>query len=114
MSEQPVTAGGITLTVDKDTVLAVHQRIANRADILGRRVDDLRQQMRQVPCAADPVSVDAAKVMNCRFIDAPDSHVNRAVDFARELRRAAEALHQTALQYGYTEDEIAATFRGRT
>ena len=58
-------------------------------------------------CGGDPVSPEAAGAFNERI----NALVMDCRSYNRELRAAANALDATAKSYGYTEDEIAASYR---
>ena len=57
--------------------------------------------------AAIPVSPEAAQAFNERI----NALVDDCFAYNRDLRASASALDATARAYGYTDDEIAASFR---
>ena len=89
--------------VDADNVLAVHATLAAQADAMTaalRRADWLRDIPR---CADDPVSIDAKAVFQPKIAEILDlqwSHLD-------EVREAAARLREAALQYRYTDADIA-------
>ena len=58
-------------------------------------------------CGGDPVSPEAAGAFNERI----NALVMELPGYNRQLRAAAYALDATARAYGYTDDEIAASYR---
>ena len=57
-------------------------------------------------CGGDPVSPEAASAFNERI----NGLVMSCVAYNRDLQAAAAALDDTARAYGYTDDEIAASY----
>jgi hypothetical protein len=96
----------LKLQVDRDTVLQA------RAAVLGevlRLRDAIKFHGAGVyvgECGGDPVSGDAARAFGER-IDALLGHCSR---YVQDLESAGTALADVAQRYGYTEDEIAASF----
>ncbi len=64
------------------------------------------------PMGDDPVSDDVALAVTDRIRDAEDSYFTTCQAWVDNLYQAAEALADTARQYGYTDEEIAASFTG--
>jgi hypothetical protein len=75
------------------------------------RLNRLRDEMVMQPCGEDRISKDAAAVWNDRLVHAPDSHANRLVEYVQAVHDLGQRLEDAAKHYGYTEDEIAASFR---
>jgi hypothetical protein len=98
----------LALQVNRETVLKARAALLAEADRL-----DNELQMRHATqsgiglCGGDPVSPEAAAAFNERI----DALVQECRNYNRDLRASAVALEDTARGYGYTEDEIAASFR---
>lgn len=100
----------VSIQVNRDTVLQARAALLAEADWLDF---ELQRQSRDLEagvglCGGDPVSPEAAAGFNERIFDL----VEYCRCYNRDLRAAARALDVTARSYGYTEDEIAASFRG--
>ncbi len=64
------------------------------------------------PCGGDPVSIDVARAATDRFVGPGDSYFNVCQQWVFSLYQTANALAETARQYGFTDEEIAASFTG--
>ena len=110
--ESPGPAAEPAFVVSRDEVLAKHAALLAEADdfrlFLERIWDDLRME----PMGSDPVSHDVARAVTNRIRDADDSYFNICQQWVNNLYQVAEALAETARQYGYTDEEIAASFNG--
>jgi hypothetical protein len=95
-------------------VLAKHAALLAEADDFQQFLDDTWDQLFMVPMGGDPVSHDVARAVTDRIRDAENSYFNVCQQWVNNLYQAAEALAETARQYGYTDEEIAASFNGRT
>jgi hypothetical protein len=96
----------LTLQVDRDTVLQA------RAALLGEALR-LRQAIRlHSPtegvglCGRDPVSHDASSA----FTERIQSMVSSCIQYTDDLETAGESLAMIARSYGFTEDEVRASF----
>lgn len=58
-------------------------------------------------CGGDPVSPEAAQAFNERI----EALLGQCRRYSQDLREAAYALDSVARSYGWTEDEIAASFQ---
>lgn len=91
-------------------VLAVHAVLARQADSISSALRDA-DWMRDIPrCADDPISRDAKTIFQTKIIAILDVH-QAHLD---EIREAANRLREAALQYGYTDDDVAAALTART
>lgn len=63
------------------------------------------------PMGGDPVSHDVAKAVTFRVRDTEDSYFHVCQTWVNNLYQAAEALAEIARQYGYTDEQIAASFQ---
>ena len=98
----------LALQVDRHTVLAARAALLAEADRLDAQLRDRRYNFGGVGlCGRDPVSPEAAQSFNERI----NALVQSCFQYNRDLRTSAAALDATARSYGYSDDEIAASFR---
>ncbi|MGH3614742.1 MAG: hypothetical protein ACRDRK_19555 [Pseudonocardia sp.] len=98
----------VGMEVDRENVLAARTALLAEADRLDELIiDERRRGMGVGLCGGDPVSPEAATAFNER-IEALLSQCHR---YNQDLREAAHALDAVAHGYGWTEDEIAASFQ---
>ncbi len=80
----------------------------------GRRLSvelrQLRDRLRVVPCADDPVSKDVALVCEWKIKGAPNSIFGQYLRFADNLKAAADQLKAAAHAYGFTDEDISGAF----
>ncbi len=112
--ESPGPAAGPAFVVNRDEVLAKHAALLAEADDFRLFLDRIRDQLFMKPMGGDPVSHDVARAVTDRIRDAEDSYFNVCQQWVNNLYQVAEALAETARQYGYTDEEIAASFNGST
>jgi len=112
--ESPGLAAGPAFVVSRDEVLAKRAALLAEADDFQQFLERIWDQLRMAPMGGDPVSHDVARMVTDRIRDAEDSYFNVCQAWVNNLYQAAEALAETARQYGYTDDEIAASFTGST
>lgn len=106
----PVAGGSSFFRVNQDNVLQAHQRVQRAVDQLNDRIRAIAPNMRLEQMGGDPVSRDAVVAFNYRMTDGPDSYLNRARQYQRNLQAGADQLRASALSYGYTEEDIARGF----
>ncbi len=97
----------VSLQVNRDNVLQARKAVLDEAQ---RLQDLLITHQRDVwvdLCGGDPVSADAAEAFNERIHQLVD-HCWR---YAMELKAAGDALGETARAYGFTDEQIAASYR---
>jgi len=97
----------LALQVNRDTVLQARAALLAEADRLDLELNQRKHGSEVGVCGGDPVSPEAAGAFNERI----NALVMDCRTYNRELRVAANALDATAKSYGYTEDEIAASYR---
>lgn len=98
----------LSMQVNRDTVLQARAALLAEADRLDFELSLIINRGSGVGlCGGDPVSPEAQRSFNER-IGALYAH---CFSYNRDLREAAGRLDDTARRYGYTEDEIAASFR---
>jgi hypothetical protein len=107
-------AAGPAFVVSRDEVLAKHAALlAEAADFRGF-LNRIWEELFMTPMGGDPVSHDVARAVTNRIRDAEDSYFNVCQQWADNLYQTADALAEVARQYGYTDEEIAASFTGST
>jgi len=98
----------LALQVDRHTVLAARAALLAEADRLDKNLQRSHRDFGGVGrCGGDPVSPEAASAFDERI----NALVTQCLAYNRDLRASASALDATARAYGYTDDEIAASFR---
>jgi hypothetical protein len=110
--ESPGPAAGPAFVVSRDEVLAKRVALLAEADDFQLFLNHIWDQLFMKPMGGDPVSHDVARAVTDRIRDADDSYFNVCQAWVNNLYQAAEALAETARQYGYTDEEIAASFTG--
>jgi ribosomal protein L10 len=109
LSSVPQTAASIT--VNQDNVLQAAQIINDVLNNEGRNIQQNLARLAVAPPAQDVVSVQAAQQWNARLVTDPDSYANRVNQYLQSLQQVADNLRATALNYGYTEQQIADAFK---
>jgi PE family len=98
----------LALQVDRHTVLAARAALLAEADRLDTALRDKHSDLTAVGlCGGDPVSPEAALAFNERI----NGLVTSCLQYNRDLRASASALDATARSYGFTDDEISASFQ---
>jgi len=110
--ESPGSAAGPALVVSRDEVLSKHAALLAEADDFRKFLEGIEDQLRMKPCGKDPVSLDVARAVTYRVVDGPASYYNVCQQWVDNLYQTANALAEVARQYGYTDEEIAASLRG--
>ncbi len=110
--QTPVPATGPAFVVNRDEVLAKHAALLAEADDFQLFLNHKWDQLFMTPMGGDPVSQDVARAVTHRIRDAEDSYFNVCQAWVQNLYQAADALAETARQYGFTDEEIAASFTG--
>lgn len=106
----PAPATGPAFVVSREEVLAKRAALLAEADDFQLFLDRIEGQLRMAPMGGDPVSKDVARGVNYRIRDADDSYFNVCQAWVNNLYQTADAMAEVARQYGYTDDEIAASF----
>jgi hypothetical protein len=98
----------LALRVNRDTVLQARAALLAEADRLDSELHQRHGDFSRVGlCGNDPVSPEAAQAFNERI----DALVASCRAYNRDLRTSAAVLDATARGYGFTDEEIAASFR---
>ncbi|WP_300017082.1 hypothetical protein [Pseudonocardia sp.] len=95
------------LRVDRDNVLQLRAGILAEADRLAEDLRVAQRECRVGLCGGDPVSPEAAAAFNSRI----DGWLQHCARYIEALRASARTLDDSARRYGYTETEIADSFR---
>lgn len=105
----PSPAPGQHIEVNRDTVLAARAVILRAADDAKAKLAALRENLVIRPPAEDKISLAASAVWNANLIDKPDSHYNKLMQYVASVEELAAQLEAAAKEYGYTDEEIAAS-----
>lgn len=103
-------ASGQTFTVNEDNVLAARGVILRATEHAWTRLAGLMNGLTIVPSAQDDISVAAADTWNQNLLLAPDSHYSRLTQYISHVEALGKQLEDAAKQYGYTDEDIAASF----
>lgn len=98
----------LMLQVDRDTVLRARAALLGEAQRLRRALWNSREGMHIGLCGDDPVSPQARDGFNRRI----SGLLEHCGQYTADLEEAGHRLGDIAAGYGYTEDEIAASFGG--
>lgn len=104
------TGGPSSFRVRPDNVLQAHKIMQDAAHRLWDGIETLQRDLRLEEMGGDPVSREAAIAFTRRMSTADDSYAARAYQFRDELEHAARALRRTALEYGWTDEDVARGF----
>ncbi|MFI0468117.1 hypothetical protein ACH347_28885 [Saccharopolyspora sp. 5N102] len=108
----PVPGGaGQTITVNKDNVLEVRKVILMAAEDAQFKLHSLVPSLLVSAPADDEISSTAAAVWTANLAGNPDSHFARLMQYVTNVLDLGQQLEEAAKQYGYTDDEIAASFQ---
>lgn len=106
----PESAAGAGFVVSRDEVLAKRAALLAEAYDFQSFLDRIWDQLRMEPMGGDPVSHDVGKAVTYRIRDAEDSYFTVCQSWVNNLFHTADAMADTARQYGFTDDDIAASF----
>ncbi|GAA4860361.1 hypothetical protein [Saccharopolyspora rosea] len=104
---------GQSITVNKDNVLQARKVILQAVEHAHDRLEALQYDLAISAPADDRISSTAAAVWNGNLVLNPDSHYNRLRQYVDNVQKLAEQLEEAAKQYGYTEEEITASFNAQ-
>lgn len=103
-----------TFTITPTNVLAAAQIIQNQAQTLQDKLDTAEDQLRVEPPGDDDVSKRIAPAWNDLLLDNEASYRNRIRDYITGLMNLAQQCADSAKTYGYSEEQIAGAFGGRS
>lgn len=95
--------------VNRDNVLAVRSAIQQQAEDLQRCLQATMLDARVDPCGGDPISAEATPLFNTKIRQILKVHWNHL----DELRSAVDRLGESARRYGFTEEQVAESFKQR-
>jgi hypothetical protein len=105
------TAGsGIKLRVDQHNVMQAARMVMEESTRFRAKVNARLGGLQVDPVGGDPVSMEAALVLNTKFWDSADSYYARCLDYADMLEKLAHQLGEAAKTYGHTEEQVEAMF----
>jgi hypothetical protein len=102
---------GNTITVNKDNVLAARKAVLEAVEEAEEKLRRLRNKLIIDPPAKDDISVAAATAWNRNLLTNEESHYNRLLGYVDKIRELGEQLGEAARQYGFTEEQIEASFK---
>src|SRR5687768_2682408 len=102
--------GDLGFQVNRENVLGVYQLVQSEADRLDKVVQKSGYKLRIDLCGGDPVSKDAMETFNAELTRLR----TQCEDYVRMLFSTAAQLKQTALSYGFTEEQIAHSLNSAT
>ncbi|NKE63705.1 hypothetical protein FXN61_46130 [Lentzea sp. PSKA42] len=97
--------------VDKDTVLKAGKVIHDQWMLLDKEYMDKADLLRIKTVGGDKVTTDVVEAWNDRLAFHEDSYSNRIAAYIEALKSLSDQLKASAQQYGFTDEEITATFR---
>lgn len=106
----PPPGGGQTLTVNHENVLEVRKVILSAAEAAQQKLWELQPSLMVYAPAGDEVSKTSAAVWTANLVGNPDSHYARLVQYVQNVFDLGKQLEEAAKQYGYNDEEIAASF----
>ncbi|MCI2419242.1 hypothetical protein MOQ72_17485 [Saccharopolyspora sp. K220] len=108
----PVPGGpGQMVTVNKDNVLEVRKIILMAAEDAREKLASLAPSLTVTAPAGDNISTTSAAVWTGNLVGNPDSHYARLMQYVTNVFELGLQIEQAAKDYGYTDDEIAASFQ---
>lgn len=107
----PPGGPGQTITVTPDNVLQARRIIGQAAEDAKARLHHLQHDLRVSPAARDDISTAAAVAWNRHLLVDGDSHFQRLISYVSSVEQLGNQLEEAAKQYGFTDEEIAASFR---
>ncbi|GAA2779581.1 hypothetical protein [Saccharopolyspora taberi] len=102
---------GRTITVNRDNVLEVRKVILQAAEAARGRLRSLKSNLMITRPADDKISTAAAATWNANLLTNTDSHFTRLMQYVDKVEDLGRQVEEAAKQYGYTEDEIMASFQ---
>ena len=102
------TANAGRFVVNEDNVLAAAKIIQNQVLVLKERLRHAKNDLMVVPPGGDTVSGLVAKEWNKRLVTDDGSYAIRVQEYVDGLDKLVIQLRDSAMAYGYNEDEVAA------
>jgi len=101
---------GRKFAVTKETVLQAGKIITAQRDALVDSYSSAHRELRVELDAADAVNQDIANAWNSRLVDGEESYAGRVRQYIESLDNLVAQLRDAAAQYGFTEDDVKASF----
>lgn len=92
--------------VNRDNVLAVRNALRTQTDTMRVALQKANLELRLACCGGDPVSADATPMFQGKI----DGVLAKHWAHYAEIREAVDRLTETAREYGYTDEQIRASF----
>jgi hypothetical protein len=102
------------ITVNRDNVLQAAKIIQDLLFNEGKHIVSLFDRLEIIPPGEDPVSIQAARAWTAKLRTNDDSYQNRVEEYLQSLATLVANLKAAALQYGYTDQQIADAFPAGT
>lgn len=99
--------------VEKGTVLQAGKVIEQQWQALSKVYDDTIDKLR-IKSVDGVVTSEIVNAWNDRLVYHDDSYANRIKEYMKVLQGLSDQLRESAQQYGFTEEEIQATFRPKS
>ncbi|RRO16345.1 hypothetical protein EIL87_14445 [Saccharopolyspora rhizosphaerae] len=91
----------------------MRKTILAAAEEASQRLNDLAPSLAVSPPAGDQISQRAAAVWTANLLGNPDSHFHRLQQYVDNVLALGEQLGEAAKHYGYTDEEISASFQSK-
>ncbi|WP_433266460.1 hypothetical protein ACQPZF_40905 [Actinosynnema sp. CS-041913] len=101
---------GQKFNVTKDTVLQAGKIITTQREALLDSYATAYRELRVELDDGDKVNQDIADAWNSRLVDGDESYAGRVQQYIESLDNLATQLRDVATQYGFTEDDVKASF----
>lgn len=106
-TEPPVRASDSLMTqVNRDNVLQVRNVLRHEVEAMLPVLQRANVELQLPPCGGDPISADATPMFQRKIVEVVRKHWAHYA----EIREAVDRLTDTARDYGYTDEEITASF----
>ncbi|ANY05510.1 PE domain-containing protein [Pseudonocardia sp. HH130630-07] len=97
----------LMVQVDRDNVLGICSELRYQVEQMYTALETADRNAVQPPCGDDPVSIDAARAFDAKIEQIRDVHWAHLA----EIERAIGRLREAAAEYGFTNDDIEASFK---
>ncbi|MBK0867504.1 hypothetical protein INP57_11840 [Saccharopolyspora sp. HNM0986] len=104
---------GQQITVTPENVLAARKAILAAAEDARNKLVAKQTDLSVRSPARDDISVAASATWTANLMGDPDSHYNRLMSYVLQVEQLGHRLGEAAKQYGYTDEEIAASFQAK-
>jgi hypothetical protein len=102
-------ASGQKFEVSKDNILQAGKLISDQVEALDTKYSHAIRTLRvELADSADEVNKEIAQAWNSRLVDGADSYAGRVDQYIKSLNNLCAQLRESAMHYGFTEDEVTA------